>query len=399
MPSATLRRFARIPGIELMGWHLFVSPSIAKRGSILAALVVTIGLSGASTRAQAPATSWPQFRGSAPLTGLSSASLPPSLKVQWTYEAGEAIESSAAIADGAVYVTVASGELVALSLDKGQVRWKYTVALGFGESSPAVAGGTVFVGDLGGILHAVNAADGKAAWTYKTKSEIKSSPVVVGDVVMIGSYDGTLYGIGMGDGKPRWEVKTENYVHGTPAVIDGIAYFAGCDEIFRAVRASDGKIVFEAPIGAYTGASVALSGGAAYFGTFDNEVLALDLKTHKFRWRYKHPEREFPFYSSAAVASGKVVVGGRDKMIHGIDAASGKGLWTYMTRARVESSPAIAGNRVYVGSGDGRFYVLELATGAKVWEYDMAGPLSASPAIAGGRIVIGSQDGRLVCFG
>ena len=121
------------------------------------------------------------------------------------------------------------------------------------------------------------------------------------------------------------------------------------------MRASDGKVVFEAPIGAYTGASVAIDAGTAYFGTFDNEVLALDLKTHRFKWRYKHPEREFPFYSSAAVAEGKVIVGGRDKMIHAIDVASGKAVWTYMTRARVESSPAVAGSRVYVGSGDGRF--------------------------------------------
>jgi outer membrane protein assembly factor BamB len=126
---------------------------------------------------------------------------------------------------------------------------------------------------------------------------------------------------------------------------------------------------------------------------------SLDLKTHQFKWRYKHAEREFPFMSSAAVAGGKVVVGGRDKMIHALDSASGKALWTYMTRARVESSPAVAGSRVYVGSGDGRFYVFDLATGAKVWEYDMGGALSASPAIAAGRVVIGSQDGRLVCFG
>ena len=51
-----------------------------------------------------------------------------------------------------VYVTVASGELVALALDKGQVKWKYKVELGFGESSPAVAAGKVFVGDLGGVV-------------------------------------------------------------------------------------------------------------------------------------------------------------------------------------------------------------------------------------------------------
>ncbi len=362
-------------------------------------VALAIALLGTPVVAQAPAAAWPQFRGSASLTGVTSAQVSTSLKVQWTYEAGDAIESSAAIVDGMVYVTVASGELVALSLDKGQVKWKYKVELGFGESSPAVASGKVFVGDLGGVFHAVNASDGKAAWTFKTKSEIKSSPVIVGEVVLIGSYDGTLYGLGLADGKPRWEVKTNNYVHGTPAVLDGVAYFAGCDEVFRAVRVADGTLVFEAPIGAYTGASVALAAGVAYFGTFDNEVLAFDLKTHRFRWRYKHPEREFPFYSSAAIADGRIIVGGRDKMIHAIDAGSGKAVWTYLTRARVESSPAVAGSRVYVGSGDGRFYVLDLHTGAKTWEYDMGGPLSASPAVAAGRVVIGSQDGRLVCFG
>ena len=394
------RRFVG-PNFRLRGTlrrtAIALAKAVSSAGMSLTALVAM--LLSQSSSAQAPATAWPQFRGSAPLTGVSAAQIPASLKVQWTYEAGDAIESSAAIADGTVYVTVASGELVALGLDRGQVKWKYKVELGFGESSPAVAGGKVIVGDLGGVVHAVNVADGKAAWTFKTRSEVKSSPVVVGDVVLIGSYDGSLYGLGLADGKPRWEVRTNNYVHGTPAVLDGVAYFAGCDETFRAVRASDGKVVFEAPIGAYTGASVALDAGTAYFGTFDNEVLALDLKTHRFKWRYKHPEREFPFYSSAAIASGKVIVGGRDKMIHAIDAVSGKAVWTYMTRARVESSPAVAGSRVYIGSGDGRFYVFELATGAKLWEYDMGGPLSASPAVAGGRVVIGSQDGRLVCFG
>ena len=144
---------------------------------------------------------------------------------------------------------------------------------------------------------------------------------------------------------------------------------------------------------------MAIAAGVAYFGTFDNEVLAFDISARRFRWRYKHPDREFPFYSSAAIAGSRVIVGGRDKMVHAIDSKSGKTLWTFTTRARVESSPAVVGQRVYIGSGDGRFYVLDLASGAKIWEHDMGGPLSASPAIAAARVVIGSQDGRLICFG
>ncbi|MFN2481050.1 MAG: hypothetical protein ABR554_06255, partial [Pyrinomonadaceae bacterium] len=43
--------------------------------------------------------SWTQFRGSSFLTGVSKADVPQSLRVLWTFEAGGAIESSAAIKD------------------------------------------------------------------------------------------------------------------------------------------------------------------------------------------------------------------------------------------------------------------------------------------------------------
>jgi hypothetical protein len=177
-----------------------------------------------------------------------------------------------------------------------------------------------------------------------------------------------------------------------------VAYVAGCDEVFRGIRIADGKEVFRVSSGAYTGASPALRNGNAYYGTFDNEVLMVSLQGQSVNWRYQHPQRKFPFYSSAAVVDDLVVLGGRDKMVHGISAA-GKALWTFTTRARVESSPAIAGGRVFVGSNDGRFYALNLTTGARVWEFTAGAALSASPAIANGRIVIGSQDGRLYCFG
>ena len=86
-------------------------------------------------------------------------------------------------------------------------------------------------------------------------------------------------------------------------------------------------------------------------------------------------------------------------MVHAIDESTGAGLWTFMTRARVDSSPAAANGRVYIGSGDGRFYILDLESGEKIWEFDTGAPLSASPALAEGKIVIGSQDGVLYCFG
>jgi len=370
-----------------------------RQGLLVFAFSIVLGLCCLSVKAQeTPANNWSQFRGNSQLTGVSSSTVPDSLKQIWTYEAGDSIESSAAIVGGTVLVGSQKGELVSLSLDNGQVYWKYSTGASIGESSPAYANGVVYIGDLSGVLHAVNAPDGKRLWTFKSGNEIKSSPVVVGDRVLIGSYDENLYCLSTRNGSVLWKVKTNGPVHSTPSVSNGMAFIAGCDEVFRAIRISDGKEMFTVSSGSYTGASPAVRLGNAYYGTFDNEVLGVSLTQHKITWRYQHPTRKFPFYSSAAVTQDRVVVGGRDKMVHGLNLA-GKNVWTFATRARVESSPAVAGGKVFVGSNDGRFYVLSLSNGNKLWEFTAGAPLSASPAIANGRIVIGSQDGKLYCFG
>ena len=346
----------------------------------------------------APANTWSQFRGNQSLTGVSQSTVPATLKLLWTYEAGDSIESSAAVGGGTVFVGSQKGELVALNLENGGVYWKYNTDSQIGESSPAYSAGVVYIGDLSGWINALNASDGKKLWAFKTGGEIKSSPVVVGDRVLIGSYDQHLYCLSTRNGSVLWKFRTDGPVHATPSVSGGLAFIAGCDEQFRAIRISNGQEVFRVASGSYTGASPALRGDAAYYGTFGNEVLMVSLRERRIVWRYEHPQRKFPFYSSAAVSADRIVVGGRDKMIHGLNAA-GKAAWTFATGARVESSPAIAGGRVFVGSNDGRFYVLNLSTGVKLWEFNAGSPLSASPAIANGRIVIGSQDGRLYCFG
>ena len=45
----------------------------------------------------------------------------------------------------------------------------------------------------------------------------------------------------------------------------------------RAVRVATGREAFQIHSGAYTGASPALHEGNAFYGTFNNEVLALDV--------------------------------------------------------------------------------------------------------------------------
>lgn len=372
--------------------------TLSRRSFLLAPLA--LGLLPSRTRAQefVGGDSWPQFRGNPSLTGFTRAGLAAELRVQWTFEAGESVESSAAITGGVVYVGSQKGELVALNLGDGSVRWRYVAKGPIGESSPCVSEGVVYVGDLAGYVNAVG-ADGRAAWTFKTNAEVKSSPVVSGARVIVGSYDQHLYALSTRGGRLLWKLRTGGPVHCTASVADGVAYIAGCDEYLRAVRLTDGREVFNVHSGAYTGASPALMQGNAFYGTFNNEVLGVNLVKKIIGWRYQNPDRQFPFYSSAGAVDARVIVGGRDKVVHCVDARNGATVWRFPTQARVDSSPALAAGRVFVGSNDGRLYALNFFTGELVQEFNLGAPVSASPAVASGRVVVGTQDGRVYCLG
>ena len=353
---------------------------------------------------------WPQFRRDAGLTGIAASSLPDQLELKWSVPLGFSVESSPAVAGGFVYATSLPGVLVKLNLEDGAEAWRYRPGATeaeagefeedrFGESSPAVADGAVFVGDLLGVLHAVDVESGEVRWRFPTGAEIKSSPVVADDLVLIGSYDEYFYAVDRTTGKLRWKLQTEGPVHATPGRANGLAWVTGCDAVLRGVRITDGTEMLRFDSGAYTAASPAILDETLYYGTFNNEVLAVDVGAGALRWRYEHPERHFPFYASAAVAGDTVIVAGRDKLVHALDRETGEARWTFRARARFDASPAVAGNRVYVGNADGRLYVLDLETGEKVFEFHAGAAIMGSPAIAGGRIVFGTQDGTLFVLG
>ncbi|HEX6863868.1 MAG TPA: PQQ-binding-like beta-propeller repeat protein, partial [Thermoanaerobaculia bacterium] len=194
-------------------------------------------------------------------------------------------------------------------------------------------------------------------------------------------------------------VETDGYIHGTPAVVGDTVVSAGCDGFLRILRVKDGKEVRQVPLGGYVGASPAVSGGRLYVGNFENQFLAVDLAAGKVLWRYEHPVRKFPYYSSAALAGNTVIFGGRDKLVHAVEAATGKSVWTYSARSAVDASPVVLDTRVFAADKSGQLFALDVRTGKAVWTFDAGAGIESSPAIAAGRLVVGTSDGTLYAFG
>jgi outer membrane protein assembly factor BamB len=346
---------------------------------------------------------WPMFRGNHQLTGVAAGPLPDELSLLWTYassEKNDAFESSPAIVDGVVYAGSASGFLHAVGLADGKLRWKHPTGEAGVRSSPAVADGKVFFGDDNGVFRAVAADSGEMLWKYETLGEVVSSPNVIGNRVLFASTDANLYCLAAADGKLIWQFKTEaGGLQSTPAVVEGKTFVSGCDSMLRVIDVETGKEIASVNMEGQTGASPAVLGDRLFVGHFGNQVLGIDWKKPEVVWRYEHPERQFPFYSSPAATADRVIIGGRDKMVHCLNPQTGEARWTFTTKGKVDSSPVIVGTRVFVGSHDGNVYALGIETGEELWRFTTGGPVGSSPAIAVERLVIGNEDGKLFCFG
>ena len=353
-------------------------------------------------------TSWRSFRHDLMQTGVATSDLPETLEKLWEVSLGDQILSTAAIVGEYVYVPCLSGELTCLRRTTGEKVWSYktveqvapnTFAPGF-KSSPTVTADAIYLGDEDGVFHAIDRTTGKGLWKFETGGEIYSSAAVTDGRILFGAYDNNLYCLNL-DGTQAWKFGTQGYVHCAPAVVEGVTFIAGCDEHLRTIDVKTGEQRGELKLETYLIASPAVIGDILYVGTYGSEVVAVDWKKQSVVWRYEAGNGSFPFHSSAAVTDELVIVGGRDKQVHGIHRQTGKSAWTFPTRAKVDSSPVIVGNRVFVGSNDGNLYQLGLADGKEQWKFNAGKPISSAPAVGEGVLVVGSEsrEGKVYCFG
>ena len=366
-----------------------------------AALVGT-AYSGVAAEGVATPDAWPMFRGNPGLTGIAPGKLPDSLSIQWQFKMGGPTKSSAAISGGRVFIGSDDGLVYALDFSNGQKVWTFKTG-GPIESSPLVLNGKVYVGSSDNFLYAINAADGKQVWKLETGDKILGAPNWVkapdgkSDWVLAGSYDFKLYCADANTGKTNWTFETGNYINGSPAVADGKTVFGGCDALLHVINLADGKKIKEVEAGAYIAGSGAFEKGNFYIGHYENEFLCADLNAGKIAWKFH--DRNFPYFSSPALTTDRVIFGGRDKKLHCLDRAKGEEIWSFSARGKVDSSPVVVDGKVVVGSDDGRLYLVKLADGAELWNYEIGQPIISSPAVASGRVIIGGEDGNVYCFG
>lgn len=362
-----------------------------------------------SFRKNHPAKSWASFRNGNAQRGVAGSSLPEKLSVLWKITDVDGFVGTAAIVGDDVIAGALSGTLYCLNRKTGAVRWTYRsidnpdpekFAPGF-KAAPRVTADMVFIGDEEGVVHAVNRANGKLKWRFTTGAEIAGCAAIIGEHILVGSYDSFLYSLHAKTGKLVWKFETGDRINGSPAVVGNRTFVAGCDQHLRVIDISKGKEIGNIPLESYLIASPAVMGDLLYVGTSTAEVIEINWKQMKITWRYQRKEKGFRYDASAAVTNQYVVVGGQDKRMHCINRKTGKEVWTFLTRAQINSSAVIVKDRLFFGSNDRNLYGLRLKDGKQLWKFNMGKKVTAGIAVGERCLVAGTDgpNGTLYCFG
>jgi outer membrane protein assembly factor BamB len=114
-------------------------------------------------------------------------------------------------------------------------------------------------------------------------------------------------------------------------------------------------------------------------------------------WKAKAQRRLYGssrFYSTPALAYGRVYIGSTDGKVYSYGATTGRLLWSYGTGDYVYSSPAVWDGLVFAGSYNKKFYAFDAATGEVRWTFRANGEISGSPTVIGNVVYFATLERR-----
>lgn len=357
--------------------------------------VLVIGAESSVTSLGSSSGSWFMFRHDLIHSGYSTSIAPNRNSTKWIYGTKGPVLSSAAVADGMVFVGSSDNRTYALNERTGTSIWNYMTG-GMVTSSPAVADGKVFFGSYDKKVYALNETTGTLLWSYTTAGPVGSSPTVSGGKVFIGSSDGKVYALNETTGASVWSYPTGGSVSSSPAVDAGEVFFGSEDAKVYALNATSGVFIWSYTTGGSVTSSPSVAGERIFTGSSDGKIYALSETSGLLAWTYATGSS---VGSSSAVADGRVFSGSYDKKVYTLNQTTGALLWSYTTGSYVYSSPAVADGKVFVGSQDDVIYTLDELTGSLVWSYLTGASVSSSPSVSEGMVFVGSSDGNLYAFG
>jgi outer membrane protein assembly factor BamB len=109
-------------------------------------------------------------------------------------------------------------------------------------STAAVADGLVYMADIQGILHCLDVTTGKPYWTFDMMAPVWGSPLVADGKVYLGDQDGDVAVLKAGTALAKIsEIDMGNSVYGTPVPANGVLYVMTRSDLYAIATPANQK--------------------------------------------------------------------------------------------------------------------------------------------------------------
>jgi len=123
----------------------------------------------------------------------------------WEVEVGAGLVSNPVLAGGTLLVGAADRRLYAVDVNARSLKWPVPPrAENWFWAEPLVAGDTVYAPNLDGNVYALALQDGTVRWAFAAQNPLRARPLLVGQVLVVVDREGVVYGLDAATGSEAW---------------------------------------------------------------------------------------------------------------------------------------------------------------------------------------------------
>ena len=323
------------------------------------------------------------------------------LTIKWRYDCDQTSNLTPAADANLIYVPLAGGVLVSLSVADGKLSWKAETGGEF-SAAPVVDERSVFAagqfaepdGHIHGTLRALSKSTGVTLWMRTLPAPLKGSLVANDHTLFAGSVDGRVYAFDKQTGLTLWISQFAEGFSSQPALSNDTAFFGGDNGALTALDQKTGQLTWYYRAHGPIRGPIVINGGAIYFGSSDGYVYALSELRHKLIWRW----RTGAAVQSVAVVDGGLLAASLDNFAYLLSRSKGSLIWRRLLPGRISSQPVTASDgALFTPLSSDSAIVLNLRDGkpANALALGAENSSSAAPVAANDLVLITTSHGLL----
>jgi len=200
-----------------------------------------------------------------------------------------------------------------------------------------IGAGTVPAGKLAittntdGEVKALNIKRGKVRWIYSTGAKIYSTPATDSKRAVIASADGMVYALNLRNGRVLWSFDSGQPMVASPVTGGGKAFITGSSGKCYALDITNGRLLWSnSLIDGFVETRPVIYKGMLIFGTWNNRLYAIDTDTGVIKWVWNngYTNRMLSPAACVPVVTGdRVFVVAPDRKMACLDALTGELIW------------------------------------------------------------------------